>query len=336
MRRLVQPTGVLGALGPSEVAVLLDGTTRAAAAEVALLVVTHDLDDPPRPLCGVAAFPESGHAADAVLSAARAAAAATRLEAPVAIAPPRSRRADALRSAASRASPGARAAPARPEALLMSEATDPAKPEDAPRTDTPATPDDDERVDEASEDSFPGERPADVGAVDGPARRGLGGHDAPTERPAPSHAARRGSGGGRPRRFLRSASAMARSIGSQGEPERSLIVAGAAPVHDAGDGRLGVEPRGRERDAERDEERLAGEQALVGRDEHPALREVEDAAPDEPEIPLAHDLAAHADGVARGTAALGEALRAVGEGGHVGQQHGGLRRGAGAEGPAPD
>jgi hypothetical protein len=87
VRGLVRPPDRLGALGPREVAVLLDATSRADAAEVALLVVTHDHDDPPL-LCGVAAFPESARASDALLGAARAAAAATRLEAPVAIAPP--------------------------------------------------------------------------------------------------------------------------------------------------------------------------------------------------------------------------------------------------------
>ncbi len=83
---LVRPGDRVGALGPSELVVLLEGASREAAGEIALLIVTHDLDDPPL-LCGAATFPEAAGSADSLLEAARSAAAETKLEAPVAVAP---------------------------------------------------------------------------------------------------------------------------------------------------------------------------------------------------------------------------------------------------------
>jgi hypothetical protein len=85
---LVGPGGRVVRLGASEAAVLLAAATPADGAEVALRVVTHDLDDPPL-LCGVATFPEGAADAGALLVAARGAAASAELDAPVFTAPAR-------------------------------------------------------------------------------------------------------------------------------------------------------------------------------------------------------------------------------------------------------
>jgi hypothetical protein len=86
VQRLVRPGDRLTALGANELAVLQPGADREAAAETALLIVTHDLDDPPL-LCGFASFPEAGASAEGLLAAAREAAGRARLDAPTQGAP---------------------------------------------------------------------------------------------------------------------------------------------------------------------------------------------------------------------------------------------------------
>jgi len=70
-----------------------------------------------------------------------------------------------------------------------------------------------------------------------------------------------------------------------------MPVLATAAMHDAGDGARAVVPALGGRPPEGDDDLLAGQQALIGLDQHPPGRQVEDATADEPEVALAHDLA---------------------------------------------
>ena len=75
-------------------------------------------------------------------------------------------------------------------------------------------------------------------------------------------------------------------------------VAGAAAVDDAGDDGVGVDPAAGEGGAEREEQRLSGED-LVEELHHGAfLGEVRDGLSDELEVAQAHELAGDPDGEA--------------------------------------